>query len=40
MKCQIIRAGDYVDPALSQLGLEAVEMWRQPEWEGTFHEFA
>ena len=35
---QIIRAGDYADPGLAELGVEAVEMWRKPEWEGTFHE--
>ncbi|ORX35725.1 FAD dependent oxidoreductase [Kockovaella imperatae] len=35
---KIIRAGDYIDPATSELALEAVEMWKQPEWEGTYHE--
>lgn len=35
---QIIRAGDYADPYLAKLGIDAVDMWRESEWEGTYHE--
>jgi sarcosine oxidase/L-pipecolate oxidase len=35
---QIIRAGDYADPSLAKLAVDAVELWRRPEWEGTYHE--
>jgi hypothetical protein len=35
---KIIRAGDYADPALAKMAIEAVEHWRRPEWEGTYHE--
>lgn len=35
---QIIRAGDYADPQLAKLAIEAVQMWKLPEWEGTYHE--
>ncbi|BEJ16306.1 hypothetical protein CspHIS471_0509110 [Cutaneotrichosporon sp. HIS471] len=35
---KIIRAGDYADPELSALSVEAVEMWKRPEWEGCYHE--
>ncbi|EIW70496.1 hypothetical protein TREMEDRAFT_60999 [Tremella mesenterica DSM 1558] len=35
---KIIRAGDYADPHLASLSLEAIGAWRQPEWENTFHQ--
>lgn len=35
---QIIRAGDYADPALAALSVDAVKFWTLPEWEGTYHE--
>lgn len=35
---KIIRAGDYADPHLARLAVDAVEHWRQPEWEGCYHE--
>jgi sarcosine oxidase/L-pipecolate oxidase len=35
---KIIRAGDYADPALARMAIEAVDHWRKPEWEGTYHE--
>ena len=35
---KIIRAGDYADPALAKMAIEAVDLWRLPEWEGTYHE--
>ncbi|WWD17111.1 hypothetical protein CI109_101548 [Kwoniella shandongensis] len=35
---KIIRSADYADPALAGLALNAVEHWRLPEWEGTYHE--
>ena len=35
---KIIRAGDYADPALARMAIEAVDLWRLPEWEGTYHE--
>lgn len=35
---QIIRAGDYADPHLAQLSVDAVDLWRKKEWEGTYHE--
>lgn len=36
---QIIRAGDYADPQLAKLAIEAVEQWKLPEWQGTYHEY-
>ncbi|KGB78737.1 sarcosine oxidase [Cryptococcus deuterogattii R265] len=35
---KIIRAGDYKDPLISRLAVDAVSHWRKPEWEGTYHE--
>jgi hypothetical protein len=35
---EIIRSADYADPDLAHLALESVELWRKPEWEGTYHE--
>lgn len=35
---QIIRAGDYATGLISKLSVEAVEHWRLPEWQNTFHE--
>ncbi|KAK4683440.1 hypothetical protein P7C73_g6825, partial [Tremellales sp. Uapishka_1] len=35
---KIIRASDYADPALASLALEAVHLWRKPEWDNTLHE--
>lgn len=35
---QIIRAGDYADSDLARLAVDAVDIWRRPEWEGTYHE--
>ncbi|KAL7421967.1 hypothetical protein Q5752_003739 [Cryptotrichosporon argae] len=35
---KIIRAGDYADPLFAQLCFDAVELWRKPEWQGTYHE--
>ncbi|KAL1411679.1 hypothetical protein Q8F55_002644 [Vanrija albida] len=30
--------GDYADPILAKLSVEAIEWWRKPEWEGVYHE--
>lgn len=35
---KIVRAGDYADPHLAKLSVDAVEHWRQPEWQGCYHE--
>ncbi|OCF32932.1 sarcosine oxidase [Kwoniella heveanensis BCC8398] len=35
---KIVRAGDYADPALAKLCLDAIDLWRLPEWKGTYHE--
>lgn len=35
---KIIRGGDYADPHLSQLSVDAVKMWQNPEWDGCYHE--
>lgn len=35
---KIIRAGDYADPHLAKLAVDAVEHWRKPEWKGCYHE--
>ncbi|WWC89147.1 uncharacterized protein L201_004065 [Kwoniella dendrophila CBS 6074] len=35
---KIIRSSDYADPNLASLALEAVDFWRKPEWENTYHE--
>jgi hypothetical protein len=35
---KIIRSGDYADPTIAALNVDAVSEWRKPEWEGTYHE--
>lgn len=35
---KIVRAGDYADPHLAELSVDAVEHWKKPEWEGCYHE--
>jgi hypothetical protein len=35
---KVIRSGDYADPAIAALNVDAVNEWRRPEWEGTYHE--
>ncbi|KAJ9121575.1 hypothetical protein QFC22_002194 [Naganishia vaughanmartiniae] len=35
---KIIRSGDYADPTIAALNVDAVNEWRKPEWEGTYHE--
>lgn len=35
---KIVRGGDYADPHLAQLSVDAVKMWQRPEWEGCYHE--
>jgi hypothetical protein len=35
---KVIRSGDYADPAIAALNVDAVNEWRKPEWEGTYHE--
>ncbi|ORY32889.1 FAD dependent oxidoreductase [Naematelia encephala] len=35
---KIVRAGDYADPAYAQLAIDAVELWKKPEWDGCYHE--
>lgn len=34
---KIIRT-EYDEPLYTKLALEALEAWRQPEWNGIFHE--
>lgn len=36
---KIIRSGDYADPTIAALNVDAVNEWRKPEWEGTYHEY-
>lgn len=35
---KIIRWGDYADPSIAALNVDAVNEWRKPVWEGTYHE--
>lgn len=35
---KIIRSGDYADAEIAALNVDAVKMWEQPEWKGTYHE--
>jgi hypothetical protein len=35
---KIIRAGDYADPELARLSVEAVQEWKKDIWEGCYHE--
>lgn len=34
---KIIRT-EYDEPLYTELALEALDAWRQPEWDGIFHE--
>ena len=35
---RVVRVGDYMDADLARLSFEACELWKRPEWEGTFHQ--